>query len=92
MSGTLRDDVSRSKPCSQAGMLARKTSRSEASRGGLIESHTVVSVARMPVVPLSDAGISRTAAAGGRSESAATFFRPDDDGLRSEISFRGEDL
>jgi hypothetical protein len=44
-----RDDVSRSKPCSQAGMLAQKTSRSEAFRGGLIESHTILSVARMPV-------------------------------------------
>jgi hypothetical protein len=66
--------------------LTRKTARSGAFRGGLIESHPAAGVARAPVVPLSDVRIRRTAACSVRRESGATFFRPDDSGSRSEMS------
>jgi hypothetical protein len=51
----------------------RKTARSDALRGGLIEGHAVDGITRMPIVDLSDGRISRTAATRERVKAERCF-------------------
>ena len=73
-----RDGILRSEPFEVSPSGSRKTARSGALRGGLIEGHTVAGITRIPIVGRSNARPTKTAATTRQGRSAAPFFRVDE--------------